>query len=116
MLQFEELKQELSGLEPSIRDLEGALGLKAMQNEVAELDMKASEPNFWDDQERSQKVLQRSSMLKNKIAAYEGQVPGTTAAECGNYLEHDLAGAKKEASLFLPVIADWKTENLKYTE
>lgn len=43
-----------------------------MQNEVAELDMKASEPNFWDDQERSQKVLQRSSMLKNKIAAYEG--------------------------------------------
>lgn len=72
MLQFEELKQELSGLEPSIRDLEGALGLKAMQNEVAELDMKASEPNFWDDQERSQKVLQRSSMLKNKIAAYEG--------------------------------------------
>ena len=72
MLQFEDLKQELSGLEPSIRDLEGALGLKAMQNEVAELDMKASEPNFWDDQERSQKVLQRSSMLKNKIAAYEG--------------------------------------------
>lgn len=29
MLQFEELKQELSGLEPSIRDLEGGAGVES---------------------------------------------------------------------------------------
>ena len=71
MLQFEELRLELDGLEPEIRDLSEALGLKAMANEVAELDMKASEPGFWDDMEKSQKILQRSSMLKNKIESYE---------------------------------------------
>ncbi len=71
MLQFEELRLELEGLEPEIRDLAEALGLKAMANEAAELDMKASEPGFWDDMEKSQKILQRSSMLKNKIEAYE---------------------------------------------
>ena len=71
MLQFEELRLELEGLEPEIRDLSEALGLKAMANEVAELDMKASEPGFWDDMEKSQKILQRSSMLKNKIESYE---------------------------------------------
>ena len=71
MLQFEELRLELEGLEPEIRDLSEALGLKAMANEVTELDMKASEPGFWDDMEKSQKILQRSSMLKNKIESYE---------------------------------------------
>ncbi len=71
MLQFEELRLELENLEPEIRDLADALGLKAMANEVAELDMKASEPGFWDDMEKSQKILQRSSMLKNKIEGYE---------------------------------------------
>lgn len=35
------------------------------------MDLKAAEPNFWDNMESSQKILQRSSMLKNKIAAYE---------------------------------------------
>ena len=71
MLQFEELRLELEGLEPEIRDLAEALGLKAMANEAAELDMKASEPGFWDDMEKSQKILQRSSLLKNKIEGYE---------------------------------------------
>ena len=32
------------------------------------------------------------------IAAYEGEIPGTNKIVCGNYLEHDLAGAKKEAA------------------
>ncbi len=71
MLQFDELRLELAGLEPEIKDLSEALGLKAMANEAAELDMKASEPGFWDDTARSQKILQRSSYLKNKIEAYE---------------------------------------------
>ena len=71
MLQFDEVRLQLEGLEPEIKDLAEALGLKAMENEAAELDMKASEPGFWDDAQRSQKILQRSSYLKNKIAAYE---------------------------------------------
>lgn len=48
------------------------------------------------------------------IAGYTGEVPGTAPAECGNYLEHDLNGAKREALAFLPVIQDWKEENLRY--
>lgn len=71
MLQFDEVRLQLEGLEPEIKDLAEALGLKAMENEAAELDMKASEPGFWDDAQRSQKILQRSSYLKSKIAAYE---------------------------------------------
>ena len=59
-------------------------------------------------------VIQLIQQMFQQIANFKGIVPGTTAVECGNYLEHDLAGAKKEAQEFLPVIACWKEENLKY--
>lgn len=29
------------------------------------------------------------------IANFDGDIPGATARECGNYLEHSLEGAKK---------------------
>lgn len=51
-----------------------------------------------------------------QIADFEGTVPGTTAAECGNYLDHDLAGAKQEAKRFLPVIQGWNEFKLKYQD
>lgn len=70
MLQFEELKLSLQGLEPELKDLAEALGLDAMRKEIMELDQKATAPDFWNDMERSQKILQRSSSLKNKIERY----------------------------------------------
>ena len=42
-------------------------------------------------------VIRMTVQIFEEIAAYEGEVPGTTAVECGNYKEHDLAGAKREA-------------------
>ena len=52
-----------------------------------------------------------------KIADFEGEIPGAScSAECGNYREHDLPGAKAWAAGFLPVIAGWTPEQLKYGE
>ena len=45
---------------------------------------------------------------------YQGELPGATAQECGNYMEHDLPGAKKEAARYLSIIAEWRNENLNY--
>lgn len=50
------------------------------------------------------------------IAAYEGEIPGNTSVECGNYLEHDLAGAKREASAMAEVLKGWTAEKLNYAE
>lgn len=71
MLQYEELRLSLAGLEPALGELAEALGLDGMRKEIAELDQKATAPDFWDDMEKSQKVLQRSSSLKDKIESYE---------------------------------------------
>ena len=48
------------------------------------------------------------------IAEFEGDVPGVSAVECGNYRDHSLDGAKREAEMFLPVIEKVTVESLKY--
>ena len=49
------------------------------------------------------------------IAAYEGEIPGATEPECGNYREQDLSGAKAEAAAMMPVLEGWTPERLQYT-
>ncbi|MDD5952337.1 MAG: peptide chain release factor 2 [Oscillospiraceae bacterium] len=71
MLQFEELKLALTGLEPELKDLAEALDLDGMRKKVTELEAQAAEPGFWDDMDNSKKVLRETSALKNKIAGYE---------------------------------------------
>lgn len=48
------------------------------------------------------------------ISGFEGEIPGSQRRECGNYLEHDLAGARKTAADMLDVLKNWNTENLAY--
>ncbi len=74
MLEFDELRLRLEGLKPDIDDLEGALGLTAGRRELAELEEKAATPNFWDDMENAQTILQRSAVLKGKIEGYAALV------------------------------------------
>jgi S-ribosylhomocysteine lyase len=48
------------------------------------------------------------------IASYEGAIPGASEAECGNWKDHDLPGAKAEAAKYLKVMADWAESKLEY--
>ena len=48
------------------------------------------------------------------LAEFRGEIPGTTAIECGNYLEHNLETAKAEAKNYLPVIENYSVEQLAY--
>lgn len=47
-------------------------------------------------------------------ANFEGEVPGVSEAECGNYKDHDLSTAKKEAEEYLNVIENWTEDKLIY--
>ena len=70
MLQFEELRLKLQGMEPELRELKQSLNIDKLGIEIAELERKAAEPSFWDDMENSQKVLQRTSQLKASVETY----------------------------------------------
>ena len=47
-------------------------------------------------------------------AAFEGEIPGAKQIECGNYLEHDLPGAVKEAQAYLAVLERCSADTLVY--
>lgn len=48
------------------------------------------------------------------IADYEGEIPGVSKIECGNYLEHNLGGAKKEAAEMRDILVGYTEDRLKY--
>ena len=49
-------------------------------------------------------------------AAFEGEIPGNTRKECGNYLDHDLEGAKAIAADMVAVLQGWQEKDLQYKE
>lgn len=52
----------------------------------------------------------------NRCAAWEGEIPGAQKIQCGNYLEHDLVGAKALASGYAHVIRNWTQDMMEYPQ
>ena len=50
------------------------------------------------------------------VVVFEGEIPGNKRQECGNYLEHDLPGAKLVAQDMQQVLADWTPTKMQYAE
>ncbi|MBO7611104.1 MAG: S-ribosylhomocysteine lyase [Elusimicrobia bacterium] len=48
------------------------------------------------------------------VKTFEGKIPGSTKIECGNYLDHDLQGAKKVSIDMIDVLKDWTVEKMNY--
>ena len=48
------------------------------------------------------------------IRDFEGEIPGNKREECGNYLDHDLQGAKQLGADMVGVLQNWTEENLIY--
>ena len=48
------------------------------------------------------------------IAVFSGEIPGSKRNECGNYREHDLAGAKAVAEDMLSVLKNWTVSKMTY--
>lgn len=48
------------------------------------------------------------------IASFEGEIPGASARDCGNWTFNDLKAAREAAAEFLTVLHDLKPENITY--
>lgn len=48
------------------------------------------------------------------MAGYQGDIPGASAAECGNYRDMDLPAARAEAAAMLPVLEALTADQLHY--
>ena len=50
------------------------------------------------------------------VRDFEGEIPGSKKEECGNYLDHDLAGAKALGKEMAEVLQNWTEKDLQYKE
>lgn len=71
MVEFEELRLRLLDSEKPIENLKEALAIDSLKAEVEVLEKESAAPDFWDDVENSQKVMQKIGSLKAKVTGYE---------------------------------------------
>lgn len=71
MVQFEEIKIELSEIYKKISSLEEALCIGELKSKLPDLEKTTCAPNFWESREESQKTLDKISSIKSKISKYE---------------------------------------------
>ncbi len=63
-----------------------------------------------------EQAIEMTNQAFDFIASYEGEIPGVSPEECGNYREHDLEGAKKEAARMAEIMKSVTVETLVYPE
>ena len=70
IIEYDAYKQKLGAVGPRLERLAAALDIEGARREVEELEEKTGDPNFWNDVAASQKVLQRTKQLKNKLESH----------------------------------------------
>ncbi|MBQ9980307.1 MAG: peptide chain release factor 2, partial [Oscillospiraceae bacterium] len=67
---FDEYKVKLNAIKPNLDVLRAAMDLDAAKEEIEQLETQAAQDGFWNDIEGSQKILQRTKRLKNKVERF----------------------------------------------
>lgn len=71
MIEYEELKLRLLESEKTVKNLKEALAIDLLKEEISQLEQQSSAPDFWDNMEESQKIMQKIGSLKSKVTSYE---------------------------------------------
>ncbi len=93
ILELEQMASELGAYSKSVKELGASLHVDEAREKVEELEEIAADPDFWNDMDKAQSVLQQTKQLKNKIEGYEGLVSDyddlMTIIEMGNEEEDE---------------------------
>ena len=71
VIQYDEYKQKLIALEPTLADLEAALDLNGAKEELMKLQAEAEADGFWNDVENAQKNQTKTKRLQAKVDKFE---------------------------------------------
>lgn len=71
VIEYDEYKQKLQALEPTLQELEKALSIPKAREELAQLQKETEQEGFWSDVDRSQKVSQQIKQLESKVKKYD---------------------------------------------
>ncbi|MFC7393853.1 peptide chain release factor 2 [Scopulibacillus cellulosilyticus] len=112
-MELAEIKHELTEMNERLQEFRGSLDLEEKQARITELEEKMTMPNFWDDQNEAQKVINEANALKDKVNAFKDIEEGFGDLEAAyelvkeendqdleKELEADLKGLKKDFNDF----------------
>lgn len=70
MLEIEQLQLEIDKAREPLAKLAESLQLAESERKISELELRSSEPGFWDDVDRAQKIQKEITHLKKKISRF----------------------------------------------
>ena len=66
-IEFDVYKQKLNECRPALEGLAESLNVEGLRNELERLHAMQEAPGFWDDPEKSQKIVVKTKHAENKI-------------------------------------------------
>ena len=73
-IEFDSYRQKLNDIHPALIALADSLNLNGLKNELERLHAMQEAPGFWDDPEKSQKIVMKTKQAEGKIERYEKMV------------------------------------------
>ena len=73
-IEFDAYKVKLNEVKPALDGLADSLNLSGMKNELERLNFMQEAPGFWDDPDKSQKVVVKTKQIQAKVERYEAMV------------------------------------------
>ena len=70
-IEFDVYKQKLNDCKPALDGLAESLNLTGLKNELERLQAMQEAPGFWDDPDKSQKIVVKAKQNESKIEKYE---------------------------------------------
>ncbi|RYG74400.1 peptide chain release factor 2 [Lentibacillus lipolyticus] len=70
-MELTEIGNELNQMMKRINEFRGSLDLDDKRERMKELEMRMTEPEFWDNQDEAQKVINESNQLKSYVEGFE---------------------------------------------
>ena len=70
-IEFDSYKQKLNDCRPALEGLAESLNLEGLRNDLERLHAMQEAPGFWDDPEKSQKIVKQVKITEYKVERYE---------------------------------------------
>ena len=70
-IEFDSYKQKLNDIKPALDELANSLNIEGQKNELERLQAMQEAPGFWDNPEKSQKIVMQAKSAENKIETYK---------------------------------------------
>ena len=73
-IEFDAYKVKLNDVKPALDDLAASLNVEGLKNELERLNFMQESPGFWDDPDKSQKIVVKTKQTQAKVDRYEKMV------------------------------------------